>query len=110
MLGRTKIMEYKNDLIERRPDRPEKPCGCDGCERETKVHTNVKFPVEFEPTAKVGEVEVECCGDPEVKCECTHDGTIRVVIAQNLFIKVPVCYDVKVRTGKSHVDCRECGK
>ena len=97
-------MEYKNDLLDLRPERPERPCGCEhGCERETKV------PVEFEPTAKVGEVEVECCGDPEVKCECTHEGTIKVVIAQNLFIKVPVCYDVKVKTGKSHVDCRDCG-
>ena len=104
-------MEYKNDLLDRRPEYPEKPCGCEnGCERETKVHTNVKVPVEFEPNARIGEVEVECCGDPEVKCECTHEGTIRVVIEQNLFIKVPVCYDVKVKAGRSHVDCRDCGK
>lgn len=102
-------MEYKNDLMDRRPEKPERPCGCkDGCEKECNVHTNVKLPVEFEPEANIGRVEVECCGDPEVCCECTHEGTVKVIITQNLFVKIPVCYEVKVKSSKSHVECRDC--
>ena len=102
-------MEYKNDIPERRPEKPEEHCGCkDGCERECSVHTNVNVPVELEPEAKIGKVVVDCCGEPEVCCECTHEGTIRVIISQNLFVKIPICYEVKIKHGKSHAECRDC--
>lgn len=97
-------MEYKNDVI---GVKPENGCGKDGCDKECKVYTNVRVPVEIEPDAKFGRIEAECCGDPEVNCECSHDGAMRVVISQNLFIKIPVSYSVKVRTGKSQTECQE---
>ena len=102
-------MEYKNDLNDRRTEMTEKPCGCtDNCAKECNIYTNVKVPVECVPQANIGKIEVGCCGEPEVTCECTRDCGVRVVLSQSLFVKIPVCYDVKVRTGESHIECKEC--
>ncbi len=97
-------MEYKNDIMKRPDD--DYGCGKNGCDRECSIHTNVKLPVEFEPEANVGKIEIECCGDPEIKCECNGKGGIDAVIFQNVFVKIPICYDVKVKTGRSQTDCK----
>lgn len=96
-------MEYKNDIVGIKPEKPE---GCKNCDKECNVYTSVTMPVEFDPECKVGRIEAMCCGDPEVKNDCTHEGNLRVTIKQNLVIKVPVCYDVKVKVGKSQANCR----
>lgn len=88
-------MEYKNELIPRNDDCR---CGCDGCAGECDVYTDISIPLEIEPEAKIGEVKVECCGDPSVKMEPVKHGCYKIVITQKIIIKIPVCYEVKVKT------------
>ena len=97
-------MDYKDETARVFP--PEKPGGCmNGCRKECSVYANVDVPVEVEPRAEVGKIEAECCGDPAVTCECTHDGGVRLTLTQSLLIKIPVCYNVRVKAGKGRTEC-----
>ena len=75
-------MEYKDDMF--KPE--ERPC-CDGCDKECELFTGVNVPVEIEPDAKVGKIDVECCGEPEIKIERCHDCKQKIVITQKFFVK-----------------------
>lgn len=95
-------MEYKDDMF--KPE--ERPC-CDGCDKECELFTGVNVPVEIEPDAKVGKIDVECCGEPEIKIERCHDCKQKIVITQKFFVKIPICFKIKTEVGKSEIDCKK---
>ena len=92
-------MEYRNDM--------QKPEYCDDCKKECTLYTGVSVPVELEPDAKVGRIEVECCGNPEIKIEGCCDCKERVVITQKFFVKIPICFEMKTEIGKSEIECKK---
>ncbi|MBQ8605862.1 MAG: hypothetical protein IJ408_03925 [Clostridia bacterium] len=99
-------MEYRNEMY---PDKdcPENTAEKEGCYKECDFFTGVSLPLEIKPEAKVGDIEVECLGDPEVKKICTEDCSHKIVITQNFFVKVPVCYYIKTAVGKCDSICKD---
>ncbi len=99
-------MEYKNDMY-KGFEKPEDDCDKDGCVKECNLYTGVSVPVEIEPEANVGKIDVECCGDPVIKNECSYDKKHKIVITQKFMIKIPVCYQVKTYVGKCESNCKD---
>lgn len=94
-------MEYRNEMCPGKDDK-----SCDTCCKECNFVTGISLPLEIEPVTRVGEIQVESCGDPEVKKICTEDCTHKIIITQSFFVKVPVCYKIKTTIGKCDSDCK----
>ena len=83
-------MEYKNELVNHRHD-----CDCkNGCDKNCEVYAEVSVPVELMPEARVGDIDVTCCGDPTVETEC-GGAAYKIVITQQLLVKIPISFTVK---------------
>lgn len=99
-------MEYKNDM-NKGYEKPEDTEDKGGCYKECNLYTGVSLPIEIEPRAKVGDVEIDCVGDTEVKKECCRDNVHRITITQQFCIKIPVCYLIRTTIGDCETDCHE---
>lgn len=57
----------------------------------------------------IGEVTVECCGEPCVNCrECDCGDACEIVVTQKVNIRIPVHYQVTACMGDSTMNC-DCG-
>lgn len=100
-------MQYypKNDLYT--------PCdnACvGGCDKFVKHETEVNIPVKIKPNAKVGKINAECCGEPQVFAKKDKQGNAcEISVIQKLEIKIPIKYDVVTCVGEAEFDCKgEC--
>lgn len=81
------------------------------CKKTAKHYLDVTVPVSIKPDADVGEIEVECCGEPVVRCSDDKKpgkDTCRLYIVQKIAVKIPVIYKLCTDVGESMTDC--CGK
>ena len=90
---------------------PSETCGCkqDGCEKVGYQYADISVPVELKSDASIGEVTVECCGEPCVNCrECDCGDACEIVVTQKVNIRIPVHYQVTACMGDSTMNC-DCG-
>lgn len=99
-------MDYKNEMY-KSYDRPDDSVEKEGCYKECNFIAGVSVPLEIEPKTNVGEIEIECFGDPVIKKECSDGCSHKILITQNFFIKVPVCYSIKTTVGKCDSTCKD---
>ena len=101
-------MDSENDFPYENSDE-RKPSRKEVCKRIIFQHEEVSIPVELKPTAKVEEIEAECCGEPKVETEKCN-GTCRIKITQKIKITIPVQYDIATKVGRNEIDCHtaEC--
>ncbi len=89
-----------------------KGCDCpkpDGCEKTGYQYMDIRVPVEIQPDASVGKIEVECCGEPTVCCKENPTGNAcEITIVQSVCLKFPIQYHVTACVGQSEIDCAEC--
>ncbi len=65
------------------------------CTKTYFQHANISLPVEIKPAAMVGEIEMECCGEPVLTNRACKDcNTCEVLITQQLCVKIPIVYKV----------------
>lgn len=87
---------------------PPQPTECtEGeCTNISYQYAAVSLPVEIKPTAKMGEIEVECLGDPFMECrENRCKKTCEVTILQNIRVRIPITYKVVACAGDATVEC-----
>lgn len=85
-------------------------CGCqrDDCKKTAYQYADVSVPVKLKSDAEIGDVEIECCGEPVIRCcsgECAN--SCEVIITQKISIKIPVHYKVDACMGDSAISCGE---
>ncbi len=80
---------------------------CDDCKKYSKHFIDITTPVDITPEVRVGDVEIECCGDPIVICDKDRKNcnACHLVFVQKISIKVPIRYDFKADVGESCTDC-----
>lgn len=101
------MMEECNDIQVMHERRP-RDCSQDECTKTAFQRAEVSVPIEIKPETKLGEVELECCGEPTVICkECECHDKCEITIIQKLCIKIPVTYKVKVCKKEEEKICCE---
>lgn len=83
-------------------------CDCpqDGCVKTGYHYADIRVPLELKPHTALGDMSVECCGEPTVDCrERKSDNTCEVTITQKVNIKIPIRYQVTACMGESVMNC-----
>lgn len=83
-------------------------CDCpdDGCIKTGVQYANVSTQIDVAPQVKVGDVEAECLGTPEVDCVDNNCNKMsRIIVTQKIQIKIPIEYNVVTRVSESTIDC-----
>ena len=87
---------------------PKPPCDCayGECKRDIVQHTDICVPVDIDPSATVGRIITECCGDPIVECRHEHcDNTCKIKITQRLKITIPITFSVVTCSDDPIITC-----
>lgn len=89
----------------------EKYGDCD-CYASAYQDINLCVPVTLKAFSEVGNIEVECIGNPIVRSkdyECSYksSNTCKFTISQKLRVTIPVTFDAKAEMGEASVEC-EC--
>ncbi len=83
----------------------------DDCLKVGQQYADVNVPLQLKPKAIVGDIVMECCGDPEVKClQDKQKNTCDVIVTQKVCIKIPICYGIDANVGESGITCDCCDK
>lgn len=108
------------------PGKPEHACN-----RVNYQYADVSVPVKVKPFAKVGKIDVECCGEPVIyykKGGCFENGSCEdrpydkeelvdfdkkpgkhdiceILIKQTIYVKIPIQYGAFVDVGDEYVQC-----
>lgn len=81
-------------------------CAQDGCTKTGYHHADIRVPLELKPNTALGDVEVECCGEPTVDCRKSEDcNACKVTVTQKVNIKIPIRYQVTACMGETAMDC-----
>ena len=89
----------------------EKRCSKDDCVKLGHQHADVSVPIQLSPKATIGDIVLECCGEPEVKChEDKHKDVCEVIVTQKVCIKIPIRYQINACAGESIIKCDCCDK
>ncbi|MGN0570968.1 MAG: hypothetical protein ACI4K9_02160 [Candidatus Fimenecus sp.] len=83
-------------------------CDCtkDGCTKTGYHYADISVPLELKPNTTLGDVEVECCGEPSVDCRKREGGnTCVVTVTQKVNLKIPIRYQVTACMGETAMDC-----
>ncbi len=99
-------LPYEAEPIDLRGD-----CDCsqDGCVKAGYRYAEISVPIELKPNTTLGEVVVECCGEPDIDCcEAGNADCCEITVTQKVSIKIPVYYQVLACMGDSKIDC-DCG-
>ena len=89
----------------------EQMCSKDDCIKMGHQHADVSVPIQLKPKATIGDIVMECCEDPEVKChEDRHKNVCEVVVTQKVCIKIPIRYQINACAGESVIKCDCCDK
>lgn len=89
----------------------EQGCGCQHtgstCTNISEQYADVSLLVKVTPSATIGKVQTDCCGDPVVTvrqtCGC---GSCEITIMQSICIRIPVEYQTMVEAGEPEVNCK----
>ena len=85
-------------------------CKKNECSKLVYQYADISLPMELKPDVKVGKIEMECCGEPDITCKKTDPkDKCEFVITQKICLKIPVCYKVETCVGKKSVCCN-CDK
>lgn len=71
-------------------------------DREARVQT----PVDVKVIARLGDVELQCCGEPATAVTDCKDGC-RLLVVQHLNVRIPLYYEAVVSACRSETDCAE---
>lgn len=81
------------------------------CKKNVDQYADLSLPVKLEPVAIVGEITIECCGEPNIicknNCECHNNNYCEVVITQVICVTIPIEYGVNINAGKSNIKCKD---
>ena len=107
-------MELENSSYCPPSDKPES-CECNtsnDCSEVARQYVDINASVELKPSATIGEIETECCGEPIVCCNENHcRKAYEITISQKLCIKIPIIYNVTACVGESDISCGcDCDK
>ena len=82
------------------------PHGCDNevCKKIISQKADVNVPLEIKPTAEVGKIESECCGEPRIIRDACEN-SCKITIVQTIRIKIPIKYNISTNVGKSSAVC-----
>ncbi|MGN0487638.1 MAG: hypothetical protein ACI4HO_00075 [Ruminococcus sp.] len=81
-------------------------CGDDGCTKTTRQYADISVPLELKPDASLGDVSVECYGEPTVVCrENRYNNSCKITVNQKIALIIPIHYEVDVSMGKSDINC-----
>ena len=101
----TECTNYGNPLNAQADAKKEK-CPEDACVKVGYQYADVSVPMELKPSAKVGDIVIECCGEPDVKCREGKCGdSCEICITQKISIKIPIHYQVVACAGESKINC-----
>ncbi|MBQ7033946.1 MAG: hypothetical protein IJN25_09865 [Clostridia bacterium] len=85
-------------------------CSKDDCVKTEHQKADVSVPIQLKPKATIGDIVMECCDEPEVKChEDKHKNVCEVIVTQKVCIKIPIRYQISACAGESFIkfDCCE---
>lgn len=105
-------MDLQNNIMDCfDPSRP--PCGKgENCDKVVHKNAEIDVPVMVKPDVKIGKIKAECVGEPVIRPEhgsCAD--ACEFVITQKVRVKIPICYDIDVVTGKAEINCKDdCSK
>ncbi len=94
-------MEYQENAV--------RPCSRESatCISVGSECADVHLPISLHPTADVGEIEAECCGDPKVivrtECGCTCE----ITVIQTVCYHIPIEYGATAQLGNLFVHCKK---
>lgn len=81
-------------------------CNTDGRMKTAYQYADISVPIELEPHVEVGNVDTECCGEPDVACIRNECGNIcEVVITQKVCVKIPLRFCVTACERESSISC-----
>ena len=63
-----------------------------------------QLPIEIKPKAIVGDIKVECCGNPVIKRKGKCD-SCDIVISQKVSVKIPLRYTVTAKVDPENINC-----
>ena len=67
----------------------------------------ISVPVTIKPLAKVGKIELQCCGKPTIKSgenpKGELDGTCNFTITQKICVEIPIDFSAETTTGETFV-------
>ncbi|MGN0517895.1 MAG: hypothetical protein ACI4II_04135 [Acutalibacteraceae bacterium] len=81
-------------------------CPKDECVKNCYHYADISVPIEMKPNAKLGDVSIECCGEPSVECcenKCGY--TCEITVKQKISIRIPIRYEVDVNMDESAINC-----
>jgi hypothetical protein len=84
------------------------------CPAMSYQDVTVCVPVTIKPYGQVGNVKVQCLGQPVVRtggdmCPGCEEGVCQFTISQKLKVQVPVFFGARAEAGKASVDCGRSG-
>ncbi len=86
------------------PDMP--PMDTDKCKKDAKHYIDISVPVDVSPEAKVGKIDMECCGETKVVCdECKAHNVCKLTLIQKICVKIPITYSIRATTGEEEIQC-----
>ena len=86
-------------------------CGADAgtaCTGVAAQLVDVSLPIKIKPSAVVGEIDTECCGEPVVtirQSTCCGKGC-HIIITQSICITIPVEFSADAEEGEISAVCR----
>lgn len=81
-------------------------CEGDGCAKIARQYADISTNIEIKPRTEIGEVQIECCGEPAVTCDNSSCGTTGCInINQKICVKIPITYNVLACIGDSTICC-----
>lgn len=82
------------------------PCSKDGCEKIGYQYADICIPIDLKPDAALGNVTVECCGEPCLEClEHSGQNACKVIVTQKVNVRIPIRCQVTACMGESTINC-----
>lgn len=78
---------------------------CSSCTKIIGASVDLETPLSVSGYVRLGEVETTCCKDPEIEIVQNCKGC-RLVVKQNLAVRIPLYYSASVTAEESHGKCR----
>ena len=82
------------------------------CSAIVEKFLTVYLPVTTTPSAKVGKIKTECCGNPMISlkpplkcCDTLKDESCHFTIVQKMKIEIPISFNAITKTDDLCIDC-----
>lgn len=100
-------MVLDKDIFQLSRNTPRPPCDCvyGECKKEITQCADISLPVEIKPTATVGRIDTECCGDPVICCHEHSCNSCEITITQKICVKIPVTFSALTCVEEPVINC-----